>query len=258
MSKPFLSIITINLNNAEGLKRTISSVLIQEWKNIEFLIIDGGSIDSSVKIIKKNNEKISYWVSEKDSGVFNAMNKGIDKSTGKYLIFLNSGDELNGKLALENFINHKHFKGDIVYGDYKFEKGEKIYPDKLTPLFFIKSSLPHQSTFFKSSVFNIMGNYNESYRIGADRDFFIRCFLSEKLEFTHINYHLTLFDLSGLSNDENYIDLKRKEDKLILRSNYGVFYDDYMIYLKLLNEMANVKKNSFKGIVKRLKKRLSI
>ena len=90
-----ISIITINLNNKDGLKRTIESVINQnKFDIIEYIIIDGGSTDGSVDIIKEYNDKITYWVSEKDKGIYNAMNNGIKASSGDYLLFLNSGDHL--------------------------------------------------------------------------------------------------------------------------------------------------------------------
>src|SRR5215213_3812369 len=91
---PQFSIISINLNNAEGLQKTFDSVFNQTFTDFEYIIIDGGSSDGSEEIIKENADKFSYWVSEKDDGIYDAMNKGIAKATGDYLLFLNSGDHL--------------------------------------------------------------------------------------------------------------------------------------------------------------------
>ncbi|MFD0762121.1 glycosyltransferase family 2 protein [Lutibacter aestuarii] len=253
-----VSIITINYNNQLGLQKTMDSVLAQQWRNFEYLVIDGGSTDESIPIIKANEKHIDYWVSEKDSGIFNAMNKGIKKATGNYLLFLNSGDVLNGATALLDFIKHPNFKGDIIYGDYVFENGQKIYPDGLTPLFFVKSSLPHQSTFFKSTIFDEMGSYDETYKIAADRAFYIKCFLSEKYSFTHIQYPLTIFDLSGISNNLRFKKEKEAEDETIFKKYYGIFYSDYKHYLKLEKELAALKRSTIKGILKRIKKRLKL
>ncbi|WP_316632868.1 glycosyltransferase family 2 protein [uncultured Flavobacterium sp.] len=201
MMKLLLSIITINYNNDKGLESTIQSVISQTYQDFEYLIIDGGSTDESVVYIESQSNKIDYWVSEPDNGIYSAMNKGIAKANGEYLLFLNSGDTLNGSNALKKFIEHQDFQGDIIYGDYKFEIGGKVYPDNLSPLFFIRTSLPHQSTFFKREVFDIMGFYDERYKIVADRAFYIKCFLSNQFVFKHISYPLTVFDLSGVSND---------------------------------------------------------
>lgn len=251
-----LSIITVNLNNKIGLETTIKSVVKQRWQNFEYLVIDGGSSDGSLSVIKKNEEAISCWISESDNGIYNAMNKGIKIAKGDYVLFLNSGDYLNGETALQDFINHPNFKGDIIYGDYKFEKGEKIYPDILTPLFFIKSSLPHQSTFFKRTVFDEMGLYDEKYSFSSDRDFYIKCLLSSKFVFQHIKEFLTVFDLSGFSNNPKFIEIRKNEIKQIFETNYHVFYDDYKTILSLENEIRILKSNSLQGIFKRVKNKL--
>lgn len=250
--QPFLSIITINFNDAVGLEKTINSVKSQSFVDFEFIVIDGGSSDSSVNCIQKYVNNINYWVSEKDSGIYNAMNKGIRVSSGNYLLFLNSGDVLNGKTALQDFVSHPNFTGDIIYGDYKFNEGEKVYPDYLTPLFFIKSSLPHQSTFFHKSVFEKMGNYDEKFKIVADRAFYIKCFLSNKFNFKHINYSLSIFDLSGMSNDKKFIELKKSEDNQAFKEYYGVFYEDYINFILQQNKLNHAKRFTVVGIVKRI------
>ena len=250
--QPLLSIITINYNDAFGLEKTIASVLNQSFQNFEYIIIDGASKDSSVEVIQKNKEKIHYWCSEKDLGIFNAMNKGIKVAKGSYLLFLNSGDVLNGLSALSDFISNPNFGGDIIYGDYKFLDGEKIYPDDLTPLFFMRTSLPHQSTFFKKRVFDVMGVYDEKYKIVSDRAFYIKCFLSNQFVFKHINYPLTIFDLSGISNDDSFRTLKDIEDEQVFKENYGLYYKDYKNMMFLQQELNKVKKETITGILKRI------
>lgn len=254
--KPLLSIITINLNDVNGLKKTINSVINQTFQDFEYIIIDGGSSDKSIELIQNNNERINYWVSEKDSGIFNAMNKGIKVANGTYLLFLNSGDVLNGSSALQDFISSPDFEGDIIYGDYKFENGEKIYPDKLTPYFFIKSSLPHQSTFFHRSVFEKIGLFDEKYTICADRAFYLKCLISNKFIFKHIKYPLTLFELNGISNNDNYYLKKIEEVDMLWRENFGIFYEDYMSLLKLNTELNLLKKQTLRGLVTRIKFKL--
>lgn len=253
---PKVSIITINYNHAQALRTTINSVVQQTYSNKEYLIIDGGSADESVSVIKEFESHISYWISEKDTGIYHAMNKGIAASTGDYILFLNSGDVLNGKSALEDFITHPDFYGDIIYGDYKFSNGEKIYPDKVTPYYFVKSSLPHQSTLFKSDVFVKMGYFDESYKICGDRDFYLKCLLRDIFEWKHIKYPLAIFDLEGLSNNLNYQQQKKQEDHRLWRENFGVFYDDYMYIVQLNKQLSMVKKQTLKGIVKRIKSKI--
>ena len=254
--QPLVSIITINYNNAAGLKATVDSVIAQEFRDFEFVIIDGGSSDGSLAIIEENKSHFKHWVSEPDGGIFAAQNKGIAAAKGEYLLFLNSGDCLNGTQALGDFVKAPQFKGDIIYGDYKYETGGKSYPDELTPLFFFKSSLPHQSTLFKSSVFEQMGNYDTSLRIAADRAFYIKCFLSNKFSFSHVPQALSFFDLSGVSNDPSFAAKKEAEDTQVLKQYFGIYYEDYQTLMALHAALSAAKRNTPQGILKRIKRRL--
>jgi glycosyltransferase involved in cell wall biosynthesis len=254
--QPLVSIITINYNNANGLKATVESVIDQVFRDFEFLIIDGGSTDESQAIIDTHKDHFSYWVSEPDGGIFEAQNKGITAAKGQYLLFLNSGDSLNGPNALGNFVNAPEFSGDIIYGDYKYETGGKTYPDNLTPLFFFKSSLPHQSTLFKRIVFEQQGHYDTSLRIAADRAYYIKCFLANKYQFSHVPQALSFFDLSGVSNDPSFAARKNEEDTRVLKQYFGIYYDDYVKLIELNTALSAAKRNTPKGILKRIKRRL--
>ncbi|GGD84816.1 glycosyltransferase family 2 protein [Planktosalinus lacus] len=254
--KKILSIITINYNNREGLQKTLDSVFCQSFTDYEYLIIDGASTDGSREVIENHKNRFTYWVSEPDDGIFNAMNKGIARAKGEYLLFLNSGDCLTSETALDNFINHKDFQGDIVYGDYTFEHGEKIYPDHLTPYYFMKTSLPHQSTLFHRSVFEHIGGYDESFKMVSDRAFYLKCFLSGRFTFKHIQYPLTLFDLTGYSNDAAHKNKKFVEDERMFQELYGLYYDDMKQLKKQTAQLDKCRRNTFHGIWKRIKKRM--
>jgi glycosyltransferase involved in cell wall biosynthesis len=166
-----LSIITINLNNQTGLQKTIESVINQTFKNLEFIVIDGGSTDGSIEVIKLYQDKITYWISEHDEGIYNAMNKGIKIAKGRYCLFLNSGDF---------FISHDvikladpfSFTVPIVYGDGKVQQKKLItqnnLPDTLSLDYFFNISLFHPSTFIKRELFEIYGLYNENNKIVSD------------------------------------------------------------------------------------------
>ncbi|MBD0726568.1 hypothetical protein B6A10_15450 [Flavobacterium sp. L1I52] len=254
--KPFLTVITINYNNLLGLEKTIQSVKSQTFKNFEYLVIDGGSKDGSKEYIESQDAFIHYWVSEPDSGIYNAMNKGIKASNGDYLLFLNSGDELNGNSALDDFIKHQRFQGDIIYGDYKYKEGGKIFPDNLTPLFFVRTSLPHQSTLFKREVFDKIGLYDENYKIVSDRAFYIKCFLSNQFVFKHIPYPLAIYDLSGISNDPLYKERQALENERMFQEHYGIYYEDYKNMLLLQSKLNQARKESVSGIMKRIVKKI--
>ncbi len=240
------------MNNRIGLEKTMQSILAQNFKDFEYLVIDGNSNDGSLAVIQKNKKAIHFFVSEPDTGIYNAMNKGIKAAKGEYLLFLNSGDLLNGATALNDFISHPDFCGDIIYGDYQFEKGEKIYPDILTPLFFVRSSLPHQSTFFKSEVFDTMGLYEEHYKMVADRAFYIKCFLSNQFVFRHIQYPLSIYDLSGISNNPEHTAKQAIENERMFQEHYGLFYEDYKRMNILINRLHQAKRETLLGILKRI------
>ena len=111
-----ITIITINFNNQNGLQKTMDSVFRQTNKDFQYIVIDGGSSDGSKELIERNQSKINHWVSEPDNGIYHAMNKGIEKATGEYLLFLNSGDELINELVVEKVTPLLHTE-DIISGN---------------------------------------------------------------------------------------------------------------------------------------------
>lgn len=198
-----ISIITINYNNIHGLKKTIRSVIEQTYHNIEYIIIDGGSTDGGKEFIEKNSTNIYYWVSEKDKGLYNAMNKGIQKSTGDYLIFMNSGDTFFNKHVLSE-IFEKDYTADILYGStiYNYDKGGIIrHPRSIN---IMEHELPfcHQSCFIKGSLMREY-QYNESYRFIADYAFFYQCYKEGKT-FEQISKIVSIYDTKGVSANKNY------------------------------------------------------
>ena len=221
-----LSIITINYNNYSGLQKTMKSVFEQIWKDFEYIIIDGGSNDGSNEHIESNSNKLSYWVSEKDKGIYNAMNKGILKSTGEFLLFLNSGDYFVNSNSLFKFIKKVDSKFDIIYGDWYqiFSSGqiyESIYPDDLTFYFLaFQSGLPHQSTFIKRQLFLEYGLYDENLVITADWKFFLNLIFKIQVPYIHINQKLVFYNLEGVSSKPEFINLQNKEKEQILKSDF--------------------------------------
>ena len=115
--QPLVSIITVCLNNGENLENTIKSVINQTYSNIEYIIIDGGSTDNTIDIIKKYESKIEHWLSEKDKGIYDAMNKGVSLAKGKWIIFMNAGDEFYSRNTIEQIFNKKYIGFDFIYGD---------------------------------------------------------------------------------------------------------------------------------------------
>lgn len=197
-----LSIITINLNNKQGLERTINSVLSQTYfDKVEYIIIDGGSTDGSKELIEQHKDKLYYWCSELDKGIYNAMNKGIEAATSDYLLFLNSGDYLKENNVLERTFPYLEY--DFVYGnEWKVNERNKSpyeakYPDKLDESFFRRTTLPHQSAFIKAELLK-ENHYSEDYKIISDWIFFIEAFRSGKT-YKHMPFIVSVYDCSGFS-----------------------------------------------------------
>lgn len=214
-----LSIITINSNNAIGLGKTIESVVSQTVDCFEYIIIDGGSVDGSVDLIKRDEyaEKITYWVSETDNGIYNAMNKGIIKANGEYCLFLNSGDWLVDRNVVKDFLN-ADFKSDFVSGNQNLYNKDIFVETVLTPDildfdYFWWKSLPHQSTFIKRKLFSSLGYYNEKLKIFSDWEFTLKALILNNCSYQHYDRIISNFDINGVSYSEGakLVDLKTKE-----------------------------------------------
>jgi glycosyltransferase involved in cell wall biosynthesis len=224
MQNIILSIITINLNNLNGLKRTIDSVIEQTNKNFEFIIIDGNSTDGSVELIKENEKEFSYFVSENDLGIYNAMNKGIINSKGEYLLFLNSGDWLNNNNVVENLLPLlKNF--DVISGDidiFDKNKWHSIQSVNLISVSQLKRlSLYHQATFISKKLFDKYGYYNEDFKLSGDYEFFIRVFLKHNASYQHIHLKIANFIADGISNNEKYKQINMQETKNAWALNFS-------------------------------------
>lgn len=174
-----LSIITVNLNNAKGLANTIETVLKQSNPSVEFLVIDGGSSDESLALIKDVADKLSYWVSERDSGIYAAMNKGIEKAQGSHLLFLNSGDTLVDDQPLSAVLPFLDNQPDILSCCIRVER-DGLTDELRSPIKnfslqgLLMDSLPHQSTLIRRSLFMEHGCYDEELKVAADWDFWLR------------------------------------------------------------------------------------
>lgn len=216
---PKISIITINYNDRLGLERTIRSVISQSFNDFEFIVIDGGSIDGSVDVIKKYADKITHWVSEKDKGIYNAQNKGIDKAEGEYCLFLNSGDYLISDDIIEKVFSKKHTE-DIIYGDMMIDKGDgKLYygkhPEEITFDFMIYTTLWHPVSFIKKTLFEKHGSYNEELKITADYDFFLNAIIVHRATTKHIPEAISVFNTFGIGSDKKHNQLHEEERKLV-------------------------------------------
>lgn len=228
-----ISIITINFNNKLGLVKTVNSVIGQTFSDFEYLLIDGGSTDGSVEIIEKNKNNFFYSISERDSGIYDAMNKGIKASTGKFLLFLNSGDYLASPEVLQKVVDNLQ-NADIVYGDiYQNVNGrlvETIYPSKITAKFFFPHSLPHSASFMHRSLFDKYGLYNTSNKIVSDWEFFFLAVCKYNCIIKHISVFVSVYDLTGVSHTSG--GLPSQEKRQVIEKHFTYFKDDYLTFLK--------------------------
>lgn len=212
-----ISIITINYNNGEGLECTVQSVVNQACSDlIEHIVIDGGSNDNSRNIIDTYRQHFAYWCSEKDRGIYPAMNKGIARASGDYVLFLNSGDFLEpGSLRkVADLLTGE----DIIYGDLYFQDldGRRTaitYPDLPTTEYLLERSLGHPATFFRRELFNAYG-YNESLRIVSDWEFLFRKIVLEACRTKHIPVFISTFMTDGISSTQTELCQKEMRECL--------------------------------------------
>lgn len=248
-----LSIITVNKNNAKGLQKTIESVVGQSFRDFEFIVIDGNSDDGSKKIIDDNRKHFSYAVSEGDTGVYNAMNKGIQNSKGEYLLFLNSGDWLNNKDVVSRVLPQlKDY--DVISGDIDIYDNEQWHhitsEDKVSVNYFLRISLYHQATFVSRSLFNKYGNYNEEFRSTGDYEFFIRTLLKHGASYHHINNVISNFVADGMSNDPKWEAVNTAERKRSWELNFS---EPVLKEIDFFNQLINSKEVKWgKRIINRL------
>lgn len=212
-----LSIITINLNNLDGLRRTAESVLAQTFTDFEWIIIDGGSTDGSREQIERYADRTAYWCSEPDKGIYNAINKGIAHAQGDYIQILNSGDRFFADTTLEHLFSNEYPDADILYGDayLLYPDGKHIdkhYPDTVSLNYFIHDVINHQASFFRREVFN--GHpYDERYLIAGDWAYCLEA-VCRGLRFRHVPQTIVYYDNDGISAQWSQRQIKERQDIL--------------------------------------------
>lgn len=209
-----LSIITVNLNNKDGLQKTIGSVVSQTFKDFEWIVIDGGSTDGSKELLEQYADHFAYWVSEPDKGIYNAMNKGIKVANGEYLLFLNSGDSLYEDVTLEKVIR-SDLDEDVVCGDVMVDTGEKRFRwpmlREITLYTFIYGTIAHSGgSFIRRSLFDRYGLYDETLYIVADWKFFLQAIGLGSASVKCLNDIVSVFDNNGISSSMLSLNIEEK------------------------------------------------
>ena len=256
-----ISVITVNYNDAEGLRWTLESVAKQTYHNIEHIVIDGGSNDGSVDIIKEYvNQCIMYdvlWVSEKDNGIYNAMNKGIRKATGEYIQFLNSGDWYAAPDVLERVAAEleKHNNPEMLFGTcIDIDDEGKRYPQgkniQYSLLQLYESSYPHETSFFKRELFDTdkYGLFDESLRIVSDWKWFLEAIGVGQLKPIFVDVDVAFFDVHGISSTHKELD-KKERRKVLEEVLPPAILRDYDKYAFEMMQMDRLKKHHLYGLV---------
>lgn len=230
-----ISIITINYNNCSKLIKTAESVIRQQYKKTEYIIVDGGSTDGSRDYINSIKDKLAFAISEPDRGIYNAMNKGWKLASGDYCIFLNSGDFFFNDTVLSNvaeYIDNSEY-ADIYYGNIMaFDKEvrfESIFNEPLSLYYFYSKFLPHPATFFNKKILIKLNGFNEKYKIISDWIFFVEAFL-QKAKFHYIDEIISEFEMNGLSSNN---DLAGKERDKVFNDELNILKEDFNNFSRL-------------------------
>jgi glycosyltransferase involved in cell wall biosynthesis len=248
---PILSIVTINLNNAEGLSKTMESVFHQTSLDFEYIVIDGGSFDNSLEIIDHYNTINSslkhprrfVWISDIDHGIYNAMNKGIHLSKGEYIHFLNSGDVLVDKDVTEKML-YQMPKCGIIYGNMlKVMSNGKIFynrkMEEISFLSFYNGALNHPAAYTKRSLFQTYGFYDETLKIVSDWKWYLEVIILHNEVPVYKNVDVSFFDMNGISSTNSQLD--QMERRKVLEELFPVLllrdYEKYAFPIEQYNRL---------------------
>jgi glycosyltransferase involved in cell wall biosynthesis len=233
--RPLISVITVVFNGVDYLEQAILSVVSQSYDNIEYIIVDGGSTDGTLDIIRRYEEKIAYWVSEPDEGLFDAMNKGIKKASGDFIGILNADDWYEPGIITQvvDKINNRCSSGYVVfYCDYYHYDEELSVESKVkrysTMKYWKGMSISHQSMFIARGVYEELGFYDLAYRLASDYDFLLRM-VGAGVEFVKIDTHGVNFRRGG----ESTMKMNRsiREASKINRQYFGFFSKGHFLFI---------------------------
>lgn len=249
-----LSIITINRNNAPGLKKTMQSVISQTVKDFQYIVVDGASTEGSIEVIQKCAESFGdmlKWISEPDKGIYSAMNKGIGMATGEYLQFLNSGDCLASNDVTERMIAElkRNDYPPILYGnmlkdmpDGKVMRDRCFAGQEISFLGFYTGTLNHSPAYIRKDLFEKYGLYDESLNIVSDWKWYLKAIIlgEEKPAYTDID--VTLFDMHGISETNKELD-KVERKKVLGELIPHTILSDYDSWAFPINQMKRLKRH---------------
>ena len=248
-----LSIVTINRNNASGLEKTMRSVAAQTFKEFEYIVVDGASTDGSVEVIKKLEAEFAHlnWVSEPDSGIYNAMNKGIRMATGEYIQILNSADCLASEdvtksmhAALENAGSPSILYGNMIkcFSGGSKMRDKSFAGQDITMLGMFTGTLNHDPTYIRRDLFEKYGYYDESLKIVSDWKWYLQAIILGEEIPQYVDLDVTLFDMTGIS--ETNLDLCKEERKQVLEQLFPkAVLADYERYAFPMDQIRRLKRH---------------
>jgi len=243
MSNPKITVVTVTYNAEQFLEKTIKSVIEQDYPNVEYIIIDGSSKDGTIDIIKQYEKYITYWISESDGGIYDAMNKAIDAATGEWINFMNAGDSFVDSTTLEKFISDLNPQTELYNGAINFivNENQKVTyrpPNRLDKVW---TSMPcwHQASFIKTSLMKKY-KYSLEYKIAGDHEFYLRCYNNNhKFQFTHRS--IANMAAGGLHQQQEKL---AKIESMKIIANYApnidlVYQSDFYKTLQHINPINN-------------------
>lgn len=228
---PKISVITPTYNAEKMIESCLKSVVDQTYVNKEHIIIDGHSQDKTLEIVKKYSEKYPHirWVSEKDEGIYDAMNKGIDMAEGEWLYFLGSDDIFFDKYVLQKiFTNNNYPEREVIYGNAKFKISGELYDGKFNSYKLLRKNICHQAIFYKRNIFHKLGKYDTKYRALADWVFNMKWFNDSSISREYLSDVIAVYNEDGYCFNNPDDDFTR--DYRILIKKYFPSLPLYLFY----------------------------
>ena len=243
-----LTIITVCLNAADTIDKTLKSIISQSFKNIELIIFDGKSEDNTVDIIKKYKDNIAFFQSAKDNGVYDAMNRALEKASGDYVLFFNAGDTFCSEDVLENAMKviSENADYDFVFGWSKCIDKNAVctrtdkYDNYKNKTFFADNNICHQAIFYKRSLFSNDKYDTQNFKIYADWDFNVRCVKLKKAKMLPLNFEICNFLTGGISTNMQNSKIFEAERRLILKKYFKIRYFLYQIDRFMLKTFKSI------------------
>ena len=223
---PLISVVTICYNAKNDLEKTILSVLSQTYQDIEYIIIDGGSTDGTVDIIHKYSERLFYWISEPDKGIYDAMNKGMDRATGSWINFMHAGDTFCDNEVIKNIFGYNDLSDySVIYGDCYVSKLNQLQYLKASSMKKVHVQMPfcHQSSFIRKTRLR----FSIDLKIAADYQMIYEYYRMNGISsFLYISKPISVFDATGISTTNN--NLLQKEYGIVYKRTRNAYYYIYL------------------------------